>query len=623
MRALNEDRHLQFAIRPDTFPSMNIPAARPTRVRYIVLALTVVVAVLLYLDRYCLGYVTPYVREDLGLTSGETGFMLGAFFLTYAFGQLPGGWLADRFGTRWMLSIYLATWSVLTGLIGFANGFLVLLLLRFGCGLFEAGAYPACAGLIRRWIPYQQRGLASGIVSLGGRIGGAVVPGITGYLIIMFTPLSADSLLTRPKDLINPRKFASALNVFELADYNPAPVAGQLDFRIRSAMSPETVFVFREVAELPVNAEPSAEQMDVMLRTISHALTQPDLLKDIDLDPIKHKLTRHALALLDDPETPNSPEKTTRLNRYVLEVVFPDCIRQILGGGWPPALMIYGAIGVLVAVIFFLFHRDTPRQHFLTNEAEAQLAEAHEKATDVGAPPMPAGVLWGSILSNRSLWASSLVQFGTNFGWIILGNQLALYLSEVHQVPEGTRRSLMASLPFWVALPTLIVGGWWTDWMTKKYGPRVGRCFPIASTRFATALAFGICPFLDGAWPVVIALSAMSIVHDMGLPAIWGYNLDVGKRNVGVVLGWGNMWGNLGAFVSPIVLLPLTSAFSTKVGGYNALFWVCSAVFVLIGIVSLFIDASKPIGETPLPPAAAPDAIRAGEPPIRPMEDAH
>ena len=90
--------------------------------------------------------------------------------------------------------------------------------------------------------------------------------------------------------------------------------------------------------------------------------------------------------------------------------------------------MIYGVIGVVMAVVFFLFHRDTPRQHFLTNGAEAELAEAHEKAKEDGVPPMPASVLWWSILTDRSLWASSIVQFGTNFGWIILGNQLALYL---------------------------------------------------------------------------------------------------------------------------------------------------------------------------------------------------
>jgi ACS family glucarate transporter-like MFS transporter len=576
------------------------PTNRPTRVRFIVLTLTVVVAVLLYLDRYCLGYVTPYVRESLGLSSGQTGFMLGAFFLTYAFGQLPGGWLADRFGTRWMLSFYLAVWSVLTGLIGFATSFFVLLILRLGCGLFEAGAYPACAGLIRRWIPYHQRGLASGIVSLGGRIGGAVVPGITGYLIILFMPVSADSLLTKPNDILDAPKFARSVLAADNADNKAPPVAKEVALRLQASLSPDARAVFQSVANLTGEAEPTAAQMDVLLTTINGWLREPSLFKDIDLDPIKPKLTRQALDLLADRETSSSVEKTTRLNRYVLEVTFPDRIRQILGDGWPPALMIYGFIGVMVAVIFFLFHRDTPRQHFLTNEAEAQLVEAHETVNEQNTPLMPAGVLWKGILTDRSLWASSIVQFGTNFGWIILGNQLALYLYEVHRLPEGTERSFMASLPFFVALPTLIVGGWWTDWMTKKYGPRVGRCFPIASTRFATAGAFAVCYFLDGAWPVVITLCTMSVVHDLGLPAIWGYNLDVGKRNVGVVLGWGNMWGNLGAFVSPLVLLPLTNSFSTKSAGYEALFLVCSGVFVFIGIVSLFIDASKVIGETPL-----------------------
>src|SRR5439155_23523453 len=101
---------------------------------------------------------------------------------------------------------------------------------------------------------------------------------------------------------------------------------------------------------------------------------------------------------------------------------------------------------------------------------------------------------------------------------------------------------------------------------------------------------------------------------------IWGYNLDVGKRNVGVVLGWGNMWGNLGAFVSPLILLPLTGMFASKKAGYDALFITCAAVFAAIGFVSLFIDATKTIGEPP-PAVLPPDAIREGEPPIRPRPD--
>jgi hypothetical protein len=52
---------------------------RPTSIRYVILALTVCVAVLLYLDRYCLGFVLPYIKEKYGLTEEETRFLVSAF----------------------------------------------------------------------------------------------------------------------------------------------------------------------------------------------------------------------------------------------------------------------------------------------------------------------------------------------------------------------------------------------------------------------------------------------------------------------------------------------------------------------------------------------------------------
>jgi len=452
-------------------------------------------------------------------------------------------------------------------------------------------------------------------------------------MIIAFMPVTTPSDLTNPqRDLVDARGLARDIMLVDPPEKNQTPelqTRRQISLRLQESMSVETRKLFDHLASLPEGTSPTADQLQRLADVVNEWINAAGRFNLLDLAPLRPKMTRQARELLDElPQIASKlpdPDDTARLHRNILEVTYPGRIRQVLGDGWPPVLMIYGVIGVIVAVIFFLFHRNTPRQHFLTNEAEAELAEAHEKTNEDAAPPMPAGVLWSSILTDRSLWASSIVQFGTNFGWIILGNQLALYLFEVHRQPEGFEKFLMVSLPFWVALPTLIIGGWWTDWMTKKYGPRLGRCFPIASTRFATAAAFGVCFFLDGAWPVVITLSVMSIVHDLGLPAIWGYNLDVGKRNVGLVLGWGNMWGNLGAFVSPIVLLPLTGAFDTKKAGYDALFLVCCAVFIVIGFLSLLIDASKPVGPPsppPSPPAAEPSTgIREGEPPFRPTGD--
>ncbi len=119
------------------------------RIRYWMVLLAMCVAILLYLDRICLSTASVSVEKDLKLEPGELKWILGAFFWTYAFAQLPAGWLGDRFGARWVLSAYVVLWSLSTALLGFAYSVTALLLLRLACGLFEAGAYPVCAGIVR------------------------------------------------------------------------------------------------------------------------------------------------------------------------------------------------------------------------------------------------------------------------------------------------------------------------------------------------------------------------------------------------------------------------------------------------------------------------------------------
>src|SRR5205814_2131007 len=131
------------------------------------------------------------------------------------------------------------------------------------------------------------------------------------------------------------------------------------------------------------------------------------------------------------------------------------------------------------------------------------------------------------------------------------------------------------------------------------------------------------CIFLDDPWQVTIALCILSMASDSGIPALWAYNLDVGGRNVGLILGWGNMIGNLGAAVSGTTLGYILKMYVDLDGnygledlktGYTAVFLTCAAVFVFIGIVSIFVDATKPIGiAQPVNDAAT--GIRAGEPP--------
>lgn len=165
-------------------------SARPlgqTHVRHVMVLLATLVAVLLYLDRVCLSTASDAFGKDLGISGAQVDQVLGAFFWMYALGQLPAGWLGDRFGARWMLGSYIILWSLVTALMGVANSLMTAWILRMACGLFEAGAYPLAASIVRRWVPLRSRGKASALIAIGGRLGGAVAPVLTIQLMLLWT----------------------------------------------------------------------------------------------------------------------------------------------------------------------------------------------------------------------------------------------------------------------------------------------------------------------------------------------------------------------------------------------------------------------------------------------------
>ena len=150
-------------------PAPEAPA--PNRLAYLVLlvGVTALAAFWLYIDRVCFSTLADPIQKDLGISDDQKGYILGAFFLTYALFQIPMGTLADRFGPRLVLALSIVAWSLVTAATGLVNGFGVLIVVRLMLGITESGAYPAAAALIKRWAPAGARGMCSSAVALGGR----------------------------------------------------------------------------------------------------------------------------------------------------------------------------------------------------------------------------------------------------------------------------------------------------------------------------------------------------------------------------------------------------------------------------------------------------------------------
>jgi ACS family glucarate transporter-like MFS transporter len=161
-------------------------SAAPTNVRHRVIAVSMMMAFILYLDRICMADIlkSASFRADVSLTKEELGRVMSAFFLSYALFQVPAGWASDRFGARKMLTAYLVLWSLLTGLTGLVSSFAGLMTVRLLFGAAQAGAYPTSGAIIRRWIPMTSRAKSSSMVALGGRLGGTLAPFLTAWMVI-------------------------------------------------------------------------------------------------------------------------------------------------------------------------------------------------------------------------------------------------------------------------------------------------------------------------------------------------------------------------------------------------------------------------------------------------------
>ena len=145
-----------------------------THVRFRVLRMAFVLAIITYLDRVCISIAAPSIIADLGLTMLEMGTAFSAFTLAYSLFEIPSGWLGDRIGARRVLARIVLWWSVFTMLTGTVRGIGSLVAVRFLFGAGEAGAFPNLARSFATWFPPIERGRATGILFFGTRLGGAL-----------------------------------------------------------------------------------------------------------------------------------------------------------------------------------------------------------------------------------------------------------------------------------------------------------------------------------------------------------------------------------------------------------------------------------------------------------------
>jgi MFS family permease len=110
--------------------------------------------------------VLEYIKLELSLNYTQSGALMSAYFVGYAIGQIPWGFMADKFGSRRIMSISVLGVSLSTLLFGFSSNFKIAVITRFLSGLLGAGVFVPSVRLVSGWFKADERGTALGILNL-------------------------------------------------------------------------------------------------------------------------------------------------------------------------------------------------------------------------------------------------------------------------------------------------------------------------------------------------------------------------------------------------------------------------------------------------------------------------
>ncbi|CAL4116671.1 unnamed protein product [Meganyctiphanes norvegica] len=125
--------------------------------------------------------------------------------------------------------------------------------------------------------------------------------------------------------------------------------------------------------------------------------------------------------------------------------------------GWPSVFYVFGGMGIVWGIPWFLLIHDRPDLHPRISKAELEYLQQDK---DTSAPQKPLPVPWKEVMTSLPFWAMILASLGNNFGFFTLLTELPTYLSSIQHY-DMQSSGFLSALPYlamlvfsliWIAL---------------------------------------------------------------------------------------------------------------------------------------------------------------------------
>jgi len=279
-------------------------------------------------------------------------------------------------------------------------------------------------------------------------------------------------------------------------------------------------------------------------------------------------------------------------------VAYPIVVALIASLGWRGSFFIFGAVGLIFALVWWFYFRNSPEESGLVSEQEKRyIIENRQKDNGI----KKGNLTFLQILKSKNMLLAMIQYIGSNFTFYFTLTWMFPYLKEALK-STGTAAS------FWAMAP--LIGGAIGNWVS---GILVDKIYKKGNLKLSRRLP-AIIGFVLAAIGVVLMTNAQSDLNkvmfltlaifgaDMTLSPSWAFCIDIGKENAGSVSGTMNMAGNLGAFTSILAFGYLADGLirsgvdpKQALAGNDMFFYICAGLSLISIIAWLSMNPNKSI----------------------------
>jgi sugar phosphate permease len=255
--------------------------------------------------------------------------------------------------------------------------------------------------------------------------------------------------------------------------------------------------------------------------------------------------------------------------------------------GWRMAFLILGIVGSIWAVAWYYWFRDNPSELKGITQKEIDEIESARKNA-----PISHKIHWKTIIKNPNIWLLMIMCHLFFYASYFFTNWSSTYFQEGRMMTEDQTKNFI-SLSYFLGAIGCIVGGFASDFLSKKYGLKLGRrIVGVAGLGLSSICFLGAGMTTDN--QVAGYLLALCVfLKDLTLPVAFAVCVDIGKRNAGTVTGAMNFAGQMGGFFITIIFGTIVQ----QTGNFNYPLFLIAGCLIVASALWFFIDPTKEIVE--------------------------